>query len=125
MDTREKIVSAESAGALLSQGDWLAVAGLFDPLTAVQAERLALLSRHGRKVLAIVERGENPLLNADARATLIAALRDVDAVAIADSGRDIVPFNSPVELIEDAMGEAARSADFIEFVLERQRTAGK
>lgn len=125
MDTREKIVPGESVGALLSQGYWIAVAGLFDPLTVVQARRLSSLKRDGRKVLAIIERGENPLLAADARAALIAALRDVDAVTVADSARAIVPFDSPVELIEDADGEAARSSDFFGFVLERQRTAGK
>ena len=124
MDTREKIVLGEAARALLSEGAWVVIAGLFDPLTALQAKRLSGFRRAGRKLMAIVEPGENPLLNADARAALIAALRDVDAVTIADSARPILPLSLSVELIEDTPGEFARSADFVRFILDRQQASG-
>jgi len=121
MDTREKIVAAGAVGNLLSQGVWIAIAGLFDPLTAIQANRIASLRRDGRQVLAIVERGENTLMTAEARAVLIASLRNIDAVTIADCASSVVPPNSNAALIEDAAGETARSVQFVEFVLERQR----
>ncbi|MDQ2774087.1 MAG: hypothetical protein M3Y57_04045 [Acidobacteriota bacterium] len=124
MDTREKIVVSEAARALLGEGAWVVIAGLFDPLTALQAKRLSGLRRPGRKLMAIVEHGENPLLNAEARAALIAALRGVDAVSIADSARSILPLSSSVELIEDTAGEFARSADFVRFILDRQQVSG-
>jgi hypothetical protein len=124
MDTREKIVLSEAARALLSEGAWVVVAGLFDPLTALQAKRLSSFRRPGRKLMAIVEPGENPLLNAQARAALIAALRDVNAVTIADSARSILPLSSSLELIEDTPGEFARSADFVRFILDRQQASG-
>ncbi len=65
---------SEPARALLGEGAWVVIAGLFDPLTALQAKRLSGFRRAGRKLMAIVEPGENPLLNAEARAALIAAL---------------------------------------------------
>ena len=121
MDTREKIVAAATVGSLLRQGAWIAVAGLFDPLTALQANRIASFRREGKRVIAIVERGEDTLMTPEARAALIAALRTVDAVTIADRASSIVPPNSKIDLIQDAAGETARSRQFIEFVLERQR----
>ncbi|MGA8029961.1 MAG: hypothetical protein WB992_22685 [Bryobacteraceae bacterium] len=87
VDTREKIVPPESTHSLFSDGDWVVVAGLFDPLTADQARRLAEHARNGRKVLAVVLKGENTLLTAEARATLVASLREVDDVIIEDEGR--------------------------------------
>ena len=123
MDTREKIVNVDAARALLAQGGWIAVTGLFDPLTAVQAKRISGFRRPGCKLMAIIERAKNPLLEADARAALIAALKDVDAVTITDSARAVVSPTEQIELIEDIHGESARSADFVRYVLERQRVA--
>jgi hypothetical protein len=125
MDTRGKVVVSETARALLGEGVWVVVVGLFDPVTALQAKRLSAFRRPGRKLMAIVEPGENPLLNAEARAALIAALTSVDAVTVGDSARSILPVPSSVELIEDTTGELARSADFVRFILDRQQASAK
>jgi hypothetical protein len=124
MDSRQKIVTAEAARAMLATGSWVAVSGLFDPLTAVQARRLAGLRRPDRKLMAIIEAGASPLLPAEARAALTAALRAVDVVTVANSTLPVIPPSSSVELVEDPSGECTRSTDFIAFVLERHRAAG-
>jgi hypothetical protein len=125
MDTREKIVTAEKAAELLQSGEWTVTVGLFDPLTTVQAKRLAALHGPSRKLLVIILDQPDSLLDADARAVLIAALRDVDAVLISESSKwsTVVPRNGHVRIAEDTEGEQARSAGFINFVLARQ--AGK
>lgn len=121
MDTREKILPPRSLSQLLASGEWTLVAGFFDPLTEVQARRLAVLSQ-GRKLLAIVLESEDTLLAANARAALIAGLREVDAVIIAppDDWRSLIPRRPGIEIIEDEAGERARSAEFVQFVLRRQ-----
>lgn len=106
----------------LATGDWLVVAGLFDPLTATQARRLADLANNGRKLLAIIETGNPTLLSAEARAALAAGLREVQAVAIAgpDDWHNLIPETSRVQVIEDAESERLRTEEFIQFVLKRQ-----
>lgn len=126
MDTREKIVPLDSLAALLETGQWMAVVGLFDPLTAIEARRLADLARRDeRKLLAIVLNANDVLLPPDARAALVAALREVRLVAIAEPGRwrSAIPDGARVEIVEDPGGDQARSAEFIQFVLDRQRAA--
>ena len=122
MDTRSKILSLEALSDVLATGDWVAVVGLFDPLTAEQAERLARLRGGWRKLLAVVLRGEGALLAVEARAALIAGLREISAVIIADGQdwRRAISGNPRVEIVEDAEGERARSAEFVQFVLNRQ-----
>lgn len=91
--------------------------GLFDPLTAAQARRL-----HGRKLLAIVLDAPDSLLPAQARAELVAALRSVKAVLIAkpETWRSQLPkFCSTI--IDDLEEERNRTAEFVNFVLHRQR----
>ncbi len=107
---------------------WVAVIGLFDPLTAVQACRLADIARNGRrKLFAIVLETKDALLPANARAELLAALRDVDLVATAEPQRwqSALPEGADVQIVEDAEAETARSAEFVQFVLDRQRAATK
>jgi hypothetical protein len=122
MDTRSKILSMDAVFDALATGEWRAVVGLFDPLTVTQARRLADLSSDGRKLLAIVLDSADTLLAPDARAALMAALREVDAVVIAGSysWRSLVPQHARVEIVEDEAGERARSAQFVQFILERQ-----
>jgi hypothetical protein len=122
MDTREKIIPSGSILELLASGEWSVVVGLFDPLTVVQARRLAAWRKQGRKLLAIVLEAEDTLLEANARAALIAGLREVDAVAIAapDGWRSLIPRDSRIEIVEDEAQERARSEEFVQFVLRRQ-----
>jgi hypothetical protein len=122
MDTREKIVTAEKAAELLQSGEWMVTIGLFDPLTAAQAKRLADLREPERKLFAVILDQPDSLLDAEARAVLIAALRDVDAVFISEPSKwsTVIPRNGHVQIMEDTEGEQARSTDFIDFVLARQ-----
>ena len=115
MDTREKIVPVEQLAARLGGEPWLAVVGTFDPLTLAQAERLAKLSGNGKAVLAVVEPGVGCLLPVEARAILVAALKSVRMVVVAEAGA--LP---PVEIVRDEAGERERSAAFIEHVKGRQ-----
>lgn len=112
----------ETLPAVLEHGDWLVVAGLFDPLTAGEARRLASLANHGHKLMVIVLNGEDPLLSVEARAPLVAGLRDVSAVCAAatDEWRKFIPRTPRVRLVEDTQADRARTADFIGFVLNRQ-----
>ncbi|HLH03281.1 MAG TPA: hypothetical protein VKX25_10955 [Bryobacteraceae bacterium] len=116
MDTREKIVSVEE----ISGEGWLAVAGLFDPLTLEQAERVATIAgrQPERRLLAVVEPGNGTLLSAEARAALVAGLREVSAVVIAEP--DAIRAHG-IEVEEDLPGEKQRSEQFVQFVLARQR----
>jgi hypothetical protein len=125
LDTREKIVELSEAGKQVSTGKWTIVPGFFDPLTAVQARRISALNESGRKLAAIVLNTKQTLLSADARAALIAALRGVDLVAIAhdETWRAAFGFSKDVQIIEDPQGEATRSADFVQFVIRRQKNA--
>ena len=97
------------------------VAGLFDPLTPAQARWLAEFASDGRKLMAIVLESDDSLLTAKARAELVAGLRSVAVVAIANSEdwRKLIGQNARLQLIEDLEGERARTADFIQFVLNR------
>lgn len=110
----------------LAKDEWVAAPGLYDPLTAEQAKRLAdLRDRYKRKIVAIVLSDEETLLSADARAALVAALQDVDLVATSPRGlwRKALAGNSRVEIFQDFEGERARSADFVRFVIERHGSA--
>lgn len=117
MDTREKIITAEQLTKLDGSAEWAAVVGLFDPLTAAQARRL-----HGRNLVAVVLDVPDSLLPAQARAELVAALRNVKAVLIAtpETWRMQLPkFCSTI--VEDLEEERSRTAEFVDFVLHRQR----
>ncbi len=99
--------------------------GLFDPLTATQAKRVSALRENGRKLAALVLDDGQTLLPAYARATLVAGLRAVDLVVIAQSEewRTALKTSEHIRVIEDQQGEKARSADFVRFVIERQKSA--
>ena len=120
MDTRSKIKPLKDLHSVLAGSKWAAIVGYFDPLTATQAKRFADAERDGRKVLAIVLIAPDSLLPADARAALVAAVRSVSAVVIAESQqwRSAIPHD--IALLDDLEAEKKRSAEFIEFILKRQ-----
>ncbi len=120
MDTREKIVDRDTIAALLASGQWTVVAGLFDPLTLTQAQRLAVNAGTGRRKLAVVIPDGDTLLPAQARAELVAGLRSVDVVVIAKPEQIRMP---GVHIEEDAAAERERSEEFVRFVLRRQASA--
>lgn len=80
MDTRRKIVRDPSqwqppAGAVLA-------AGPFDPLLSQHAAQLERIKGHASFLVVYVTDPPDPLLPAQARAEMVAALRHVDAVIV-------------------------------------------
>jgi len=121
LDTREKIVGLKDLPQRLGNAHWVAVVGKFDPLTLAQADRLAELTARGRSILAAVQPGVDSLLPAEARTALVAALRSVQLVVIADAAS--LPPHPQIEILEDEAGERKRSAEFAERIADRQKAA--
>ncbi len=120
LDTRAKIAGLAELPDRVKDGQWTAIVGLFDPLTAQQAERIAAHAQSGRNILAIVAVGENTLLSQEARAILIAALRQVQLVALVSDGWRASLLSLPNLLIdEDETAELNRSREFAAFILGR------
>lgn len=115
MDTREKIVPLEELRRRVGAGEWLAVVGLFDPLTALQATRVAEIGNGEGQLVAIVLDEPDTLLPAEARAALVAGLRRVRLVSIArrDEWRNLL---GQAKIFEDR----THSGEFVKFVFERQ-----
>ena len=125
MDTRSKIKPLNDLPSVLAGSKWTAVIGFFDPLTAVQARRLADAGKGGHNVLAIVLSTPDALLPAAARAALVAAVRGVSAVVIANSEqwRSTLPKDADIAILDDLKGDKRRSEEFVEFVLKRQEAS--
>jgi hypothetical protein len=123
MDTREKIIAFDHVGSLLTRGNWSVIIGLFDPLTLEQAKRVEQAAATGNKVLAVVDPGENTLLPSDARACLVAALRSVTAITIAEPERArlLLAKIPGVFVNDDEIAERQRSSDFVESIRDRQK----
>ncbi len=113
------------ARQLLADGNWLVVAGYFDPLTASVAQRLRDLVDRSRDetLLAVVLDGSQTILTAEARSYLIAALRTVDAVLImAEEELSSFEFPSPrVRFVFNREAERRNSADFEVLVSRKER----
>lgn len=99
----------------MASGEWRAVAGLFDPLTAEAAQRLTEMGNGESQLAAIVLDEPGTLLTAEARAALIAGLRRVRLVSIArrEEWRQALGQTKAFE-------DPARSEEFVKFVFERQ-----
>jgi len=110
---------------LLQNGQWLAIEGLFDPLTAAQAARIAEFAQLGRSLLVVVLDDKEAFLSAAARAELVASLREVNAVTIAKPGewQASCAKCEQVETVRDLEGEKQRSEQFIRFILDRHLSA--
>jgi hypothetical protein len=125
LDTRKKIVSLAQVEMNLADGNWLVVAGYFDPLTAFVAERLENLLVQGRneKVLAVVLDGPGMLLSAEARSVLIAALRIVHLVSVAPEKElhRFVAGDPRIRFVFDRETDQRNSAAFSGLVLSKER----
>jgi hypothetical protein len=114
VDTREKIVPLDELRRRMATGEWMAVVGLFDPLTALQASRVAEISDSG-ELAAIVLDEPDTLLPVEARAALVAGLRSVRIVSIARRN-EWRPVLGQAKVFEDS----THSDEFVKFVFERQ-----
>ena len=122
MDTRKKIIPLREAAALLEEHLWIAAVGRFDPMTATEAARLAELGKNRKLLVAVLEE-QDALLDASARAALVAALRDVSAVTIAspEAWQATIKDSPVMSVVQDPSGDAARRNAFIEMVLTKQQ----
>lgn len=71
--------------SLLVDGDWSIVAGEFDPLTAAAADFIQQQASPGKKLMVCLLPSPAPLLTGHSRAVLIAGMRSVDAVVLAEN----------------------------------------
>ncbi|MBM3787191.1 MAG: hypothetical protein FJW30_22775 [Acidobacteria bacterium] len=107
MDTRSKIVE-------IAAGDTV-VAGYFDPVAAMHAARLReLAGEHGPLTVCVCDPAD-PLLPANARAELVAALRDVARVVIGEKA-----LNAFRTVVDERPGDLERRAALIRHVHARQ-----
>ncbi len=109
LDTRTKIVKAEDAPARL------VVAAYFDPMVASHTQRFReLAAQHGPLAVCICD-PPDPLLPAQARAELAAALRDVEVVFVGEEN-----LSHATAIIDERPGDLNRRADLMQHVHSRQ-----
>jgi hypothetical protein len=125
LDTRAKIRNLSELRSFAAQSGWAILAGQFDPLTAETVERIENAILSGRKLLVVVRSAPDDLLSAEARAVLLAGLRAVDAVFIAetDEWRSLVG-GGPLAMLDDDGGACIRH-EFEALVLARQEAAAQ
>ena len=124
LDTRRKIVTPENVSR--SQPIIL-VSGFFDPLLASHAGRLEALRRDGRRLAVLLSDPPDPVLPLRARAELVAALRAVDYVLVADgdathhnSQSEILHRIQPEEIVQEEEADQRRTQELIAHVHARQ-----
>lgn len=127
LDTRNKIVSTAEAQRRLADGNWLVIAGYFDPLTVSVAQRLHRLVNQGRheRVLAVVLRVTDTLLSVDDRSILIAALREVDVVVAMSEGElyGFLPSEPRIQFVFDEEEERRNTETFMAVVTCKEPVA--
>jgi hypothetical protein len=123
MDTRSKILNPAAARAL-PRGTLAVVTGSYNPLLAEHARALAAVRRRApeRPVLAVILPAEPALLPGEARAALVAAIRMVDYVLVADreETEKLIDILAPAETVRLEADDAVRTARLIEHVHRRQ-----
>ncbi len=123
MDTREKIVSAELAPALIGDRRVIAVTGYFDVLQAGLMQALRAISKASAIVVAVVLDPPNPLLAARARAELAAGLEVIDyVVPVADDATELLRVLKPFEAIHEEQADERRTAKLIQHVQRKYKS---
>ena len=125
MDTREKIITAESALAIAEdfeqrQISFKIVTGYFDVLQPAMLRRLQEYAREDTRLFAVVLHLEEALLSDAARAELAAGLRVIDYVI--PSPRDpsnLLAAMQPERLIREEPAHRDSTEQLIEHVFER------
>jgi hypothetical protein len=85
LDTREKIKSLNDLRSLVADDQWTALVGVFDPFTADTVETIEHARTPGRKLLVVIRSEPDELLSAESRAILLAGVRSVNAVHVAET----------------------------------------
>ena len=122
MDTRSKILTLAEAASL--PGPLAMVTGHFDILRAAHIHALEALrsSAAGARLLAVVLPAPDEILAQPARAELVAALRVIDYVVIADAAeaRRLADSLQPVEIVRLEAADALRARELKGHVHRRQ-----
>jgi len=122
MDTRSKILTPAEAARLA--GPVALATGHFDVLRAAHVRVLDELRRRagGARLLAVVLPAPDEVLPQQARAELVAALRVIDYVVIADAAEAdrLADSLKPVEIVRLAAADALRARELKEHVHSRQ-----
>jgi len=126
MDTRSKVLNWAAAGEALGKRakrktPGVVVVGYFDPLLASHVRRLEEIGA-GQKLFVVVTSPAKPLLAAEARAELVAALESVENVVVAPADRlqDLLRLAPAGSLVLDQASDAARTGELIRHVHARQ-----
>lgn len=122
MDTRSKILTLAQAASL--PGPLAVAAGWFDVLRAAHIRDLEALRQRaaGARLLAIALPVSGEILPQRARAELVAALRVIDYVVIADAADAdrLADSLHPVEILRLEAADARRARELREHVHRRQ-----
>jgi hypothetical protein len=102
LDTRVKIKNLNDLRSLVSEDQWTALVGAFDPFTADTVETIERARTPGRKLLVVIRSEPDELLSAESRAILLAGVRSVNAVHVAetDEWRSVLE-NGSVPIVEE------------------------
>jgi bifunctional ADP-heptose synthase (sugar kinase/adenylyltransferase) len=119
VDTRAKILDPGEAADAARQARRLGkriklVTGYFDPLLAVHARRLSEIASSGAVLFVVIREPARPLLRAQARAELVAALAMVDYVVPGDA------LLRADEVYSEESADERRTQDLMMYVQNRQ-----
>ena len=125
MDTRNKIFTTADAVAALrlrsADSPLTVMTGYFDPLLAAHARRLNELAASAGKLIVVLENPERPILPQRARAELVAALKSVAYVVLAERSAEEFLSNIPkAGIVREGEADTRRAEDFIRHVLDKQ-----
>ena len=127
MDTRTKIVALEFAAAAArscrAAGRLVTlVSGFFDPLLAAHARRLGEIAPRGGALFVALQDPPFPVLSAQARAELVAALGMVDYVILPGPLSPGLAETIPAEAVfSEGAADQRRTQEFIQRVHDRQK----
>ena len=124
MDTRTKIISAERAVEVASDGrQVVVVTGHFDVLHAGLIQALRGISKGASMVVAVVLDPSAPLLSGRARAELAAGLEVVDyVVLVADDATGLLRAIKPFQVISEELADQRRAAELIQHVQQKYKS---
>lgn len=127
LETRTKIVDWESALDRARERRTVVVTGYFDPLLAEHARRLKEIRTGFDRVIVLLSEPPAPLVDARARAELVAALDMVDYVVLPQRrASSDVEFEriANVSVFREEEADEARFERLVEHVNRRHRATG-
>ncbi len=118
MDSRTKIVDLDEALRRCGN-EAIVLAGYFDPLTVAHAVRVRELAAKGKRIIVLVDSPPDPLLEARARAELVAGLAGVSCVVI--GGAALLNGMGELPFVRDEEQDLKRRAKLMELVRRKHQ----